>query len=196
MVAAGGIAARCVNRHANTKPPTQVSPVGLLADSDGRPLNLQNFALPPVARPATRPYTVAVVGTSMNAGKTTTGAALVRGLTKAGLIACVGKVTGTGAGCDRWCYLDAGANETFDFTDFGYASTYRVPKYALTTLLRSMSHTLSHYAPDVSCSKLLMVCSLPRHRNSWAHRRSASWLTVSLLRRPTRWAQRPASHGC
>ncbi|MDA0564218.1 DUF1611 domain-containing protein [Streptomonospora sp. S1-112] len=70
---------------------------------------------------------IAVVGTSMNAGKTTTGAALVRGLTAAGYRVGAAKVTGTGAGGDRWMYQDSGAVDSLDFTDAGLATTYRVP---------------------------------------------------------------------
>ena len=149
MVAAGGIAALCVNRHGSTKPATQITPIGLVADAEGRVLNLKNYALSGARPVAVRPYTMTVVGTSMNAGKTTTIAGMVRGLTSNGLKVAVGKVTGTGAGGDRWAYVDAGASEVLDFTDFGYASTYQVPAEELTALLPAMVRTLAEDRPDV-----------------------------------------------
>ncbi len=127
LVAAGGIAAQCLSRHADTRPPTEITPLGLVARADGTTLNLKDFArnVVPAGRP--RPRSLAVVGTSMNAGKTTTAATLVYGLTCAGTKVGVGKITGTGAGGDRWAYIDAGAYAVLDFTDFGYASTFMLP---------------------------------------------------------------------
>ncbi|MCG8597219.1 MAG: hypothetical protein MI785_23005 [Kiloniellales bacterium] len=149
MVAAGGIAALCVNRHGSTKPATQITPIGVVADAGGRALNLKNYALSGARPLSVRPYTMTVVGTSMNAGKTTTIAGMVRGLSLNGLKVAVGKVTGTGAGGDRWAYVDAGASEVLDFTDFGYASTYKVPADELSALLPAMVRTLSEDRPDV-----------------------------------------------
>ena len=148
MVAAGGIAALCVNRHDSTKPATCIEPTGLVADAAGRALNLKRYALPHTEQPVALPYCMAVVGTSMNAGKTTTIAGLVRGMSRNGLRVAVGKVTGTGAGGDRWAYVDAGASEVLDFTDFGYASTYKVPGEALRALLPTMVRTLAEARPD------------------------------------------------
>lgn len=149
MVAAGGIAARCVNRHDATRPATRITPLGLVADAAGQVLNLRRYAQATGRRGAARPYTLCVVGTSMNAGKTTTIAGLVRGLTRMGKKVAVGKVTGTGAGGDRWAYVDAGAHAVLDFTDFGHPSTYLVPDEQLTALLPAMVRALAERKPDV-----------------------------------------------
>lgn len=149
MVAAGGIAANCVNRHGSTKPATRITPIGLVANTAGRVLNLKHYALPCSKKSEQRPYTMTVVGTSMNAGKTTTIAGIVKGLSRSGLKVAVGKVTGTGAGGDRWAYVDAGADTVLDFTDFGYASTYKVAAEELTALLPAMVETLAEKSPDV-----------------------------------------------
>jgi hypothetical protein len=127
LVAAGGIAAACTAKHAAARKPTEIEPLGLVADTEGRVLNLADCAEPRLKCTAQQPYTLAVVGTSMNAGKTTTVASMIRGLTKTGLKVGAAKITGTGAGCDRWAMVDAGAEVVMDFTDFGYASTFRVP---------------------------------------------------------------------
>ena len=44
LVAGGGIASRAVSWHASiTRGPTQISPIGLIADSNGKRINLQRF---------------------------------------------------------------------------------------------------------------------------------------------------------
>lgn len=90
-----------------------------------------------------------VLGTSMNSGKTTTVAAIVRGLTAAGLEVAAGKVTGTGAGGDPRLFEDSGAAAVLDFTDFGFASTYRLHHDEIRALLVSMVSELAATGPDV-----------------------------------------------
>lgn len=127
LVASGGIAATMLSRNAGVRNPTEIVPVGLVGDREGRPLNVADFALPPVPAVRERPRTIAVIGTSMNSGKTTTIQHVVHGLSRAGVRAGVTKVTGTGSGGDYWVMHDAGAHAVFDFTDAGLASTYRQP---------------------------------------------------------------------
>jgi hypothetical protein len=145
LVAAGGIAARAVTRHAGLKRATRIVPVGLLADRHGQVLNLRDHALPPRCHEGARPAVVAVVGTAMNAGKTTTAANLVRGYKGRGHRVGAAKVTGTGAGGDRWAVLDAGADRVLDFTDCGLASTYGVD---LATLERMFEQLIAELAAD------------------------------------------------
>ena len=96
LVAGGGIAARAVLQHEKVADPTTIEPIGLLATEDGRRLNLSQFAM---KRGTSRPIpAIAVFGTSMNSGKTTTVAHLVRGLTRAGLRVGAAKITGTNMG--------------------------------------------------------------------------------------------------
>jgi len=125
LVAAGGVAARVACSHDTMKKPTAIVPLGLLGDRDGNPLNLSRWAVPAVSSLRSKPLTIAVVGTSMNAGKTTTAAYLIKGLVAAGLRVGAAKLTGTGAGPDVWFMSDAGANPVLDFVDAGFASTYR-----------------------------------------------------------------------
>lgn len=123
LAAGGGIAARVVNRHDGVAKPTRIAPIGLLGDAHGGVLNLRRFALGDAPRPVCYPIVIAVAGTSMNAGKTTTVAALVRGLRRARLKVGTAKVTGTGSGGDLWSFHDAGAKRVLDFTDMGHAAT-------------------------------------------------------------------------
>jgi hypothetical protein len=135
LVAGGGVAARVVAQHGAMKQATQIVPLGLLADEAGDPLNLRNWALAPVSPLRAKPYVFAVLGTSMNAGKTTTAAAMIRGLAQGGYKVGAAKVTGTGSGGDRWAMVDAGATAVLDFTDAGYPSTFGLPPRRLEQLL-------------------------------------------------------------
>ena len=50
----------------------------LVGDELGRPLNVWDFRMPEVVPPAERPRTIAVIGTSMNAGTTTMAATTIQ----------------------------------------------------------------------------------------------------------------------
>jgi hypothetical protein len=147
LVAGGGLASRAVSWHLRiSRGPTQITPIGLLANSRGGRINLRDFALEPVDPPRDyRPTPIAVVGTSMDAGKTQTAVHLVRGLIAAGLRVGYAKVTGTGAGGDFWWLKDAGADPVLDFTDVGMPSTYLVDLEEVENALVSLvNHVATH----------------------------------------------------
>lgn len=123
LVAGGGIAAQMLSKHSRVRKPTAITPIGILTDASGVAVNVRGFALPAVPARAVARNVIAVVGTSMNAGKTTLAASLIRGLTRCGMRVGACKVTGTGSGGDMWSMLDAGAVRMLDFTDAGYATT-------------------------------------------------------------------------
>ena len=129
LVAGGGIASKMLAKNARTRNPTRIEPIGLLADREGKILNLAQFTplLDRDLEPAAGCRVIVVVGTSMNAGKTTTVARLIHGLTLAGFRVGAAKVTGTGSGGDLWAMRDAGAAIALDFTDAGHATTAGVP---------------------------------------------------------------------
>jgi len=126
LVAGGGVASRAVAWHDKiARGPTHITPIGLLVDASGNRINLRDFALSSIDSVGQYlPTVIAVVGTSMDAGKTQTAAFLSRGLISAGLRVGYAKVTGTGAGGDTWLLKDAGADPVLDFTDAGLPSTY------------------------------------------------------------------------
>jgi hypothetical protein len=66
---------------------------------------------------------ILVVGTSMSAGKTTTGRIMIHELTRAGLRVGGAKLTGASRYRDILSFLDAGAAAVFDFVDVGLPST-------------------------------------------------------------------------
>ncbi len=149
LVAAGGVAGRLLNSHSRMKPATRITPLGLLADGDGTPINLSSFRLPQPAAINPEPLVLAVAGTSMNSGKTTACANLVKGFVRRGLQVAAAKITGTGAGADYRSLVDAGADPVFDFLDAGYVSTYRVDQHDLLDIVMILGGHLAAASPDV-----------------------------------------------
>ena len=147
MAAAGGVAGRVVASHARMKAPTEITPLGLLADRHGKVINLNRYALRPRGAQVSAPI-FAVVGTSMNAGKTTAAAYLVRGLAQSGLRVGAAKVTGTGAGGDLWHMTDAGAAAVLDFTYAGHATTYLADDAALQEIFLTLTGELDAGGAD------------------------------------------------
>jgi hypothetical protein len=144
LVASGGIASQTRSHSRAVRRATDIVPLGLVGNERGRPINVWDFRLPEVPAPAERPRTVAVLGTSMNAGKTTTMHYLLHGLSKIGVKPGSTKVTGTGSGNDYWVMLDAGAHRMLDFTDAGLASTFRQPIPVLESVMTQLVAQLSH----------------------------------------------------
>ena len=125
LLAGGGIAGTVEAAHAKMSKPTQLRPVGLLADADGQVINIASYALPPSSVPSNITV-LGVFGASMNAGKTTAAVSLAHGLQNAGFKVAGVKATGTGAFGDFNAFADASVTVT-DFTDAGMPSTYRMP---------------------------------------------------------------------
>lgn len=149
MVAAGGIASKAVSWHNKLSGPTAIEPVGVLCQSNGRPVNLNSYALPTLAGPMPS-VVLGVFGTSMNSGKTATAAALVRGFALNGYRVGALKITGTAAGGDPWLMRDSGASEVLDFTDAGMATTFGVPLDTLVASTRNLLRTLSRSDCDLA----------------------------------------------
>jgi hypothetical protein len=148
LVAAGGIAAKMDSRHRVMKRPTLLQPLGLVTDADGQRINLRDSRLPRRESGA-RPLTVAIAGTSMNAGKTTTASHLIKGLDRAGIKVAAAKITGTGAGGDFWFMIDSGAQPVLDFTDAGYASTFGLMPDEIEDVMETLVAELASHRPDV-----------------------------------------------
>ena len=149
LVAAGGLASMALSQHDKVSSATGISPIGLLGDRFGQRLNLSNWTLPPTSYIGKRPFTIAVVGSSMNSGKTTTAANLIKGLVLSGKKVGAAKITGTGSGNDIWLMRDAGASPVFDFTDAGFASTYRVAPEAVERILELLTSHLAGSGVEV-----------------------------------------------
>lgn len=89
---------------------------------------------------------VAVVGSSMSAGKTAAACALVQAFAHRGLRVFAGKATGVSLRRDILAMEDAGAGRTLIFTDFGIVTT--TPESA-PRLARTLLTELARERPDV-----------------------------------------------
>jgi hypothetical protein len=152
LVATGGVASQMLSRTSGIRQASHITPIGLIGDARGAPINLRHFALGRLADPKPRPRTIAVLGTSMNSGKTTTNRYLVAGLSRAGLKPGAAKITGTGSGGDYWVMADAGAHRVLDFTDAGYSSTYKIP----TAELEAAGTILIEHLSEAGCGVILI----------------------------------------
>ncbi len=143
LLTAGGVIGTVASAHVRCGKPTVLEVIGALADGSGTPLRLADLArpAPPAADP--RPATLVVVGSGMNAGKTTTAAGVIRGWARAGLRVGAGKATGSGSGKDRWVYVDAGAHSVLDFLDFGMPSTFGYPADHLVATMHAIRDALA-----------------------------------------------------
>ncbi|WP_411720933.1 DUF1611 domain-containing protein [Mycetocola sp.] len=157
LVAGGGLAGYVIETHASIGAATAIEPIGLLATREGV-VNLRDFSPLQVGSPSLaavaalgsrRPPVIAVLGTSMNSGKSTTLACLVNGLSNAGLTVAAGKATGTGAGNDPNLFIDAGAFPVCDFTDFGYPTTFKLAYEEVRNLLAAMIDEQAAFGADV-----------------------------------------------
>lgn len=126
LLAGGGVAGEIVSKHDKIARGTRLAVIGRLADAAGRPLNTEDYAMAPGA-PGRPPLVIAMLGTGMNAGKTSAAAGLVNGFARLSRRVAALKVTGTGSFGDIHEYEAAGAARVLDFTDAGMASTNRQP---------------------------------------------------------------------
>lgn len=155
LVAGGGVASEVIEQHASIDKATQLEPVGLLTRQgkvvnllDFAPLSIENESPQAAQIDAPRPPVIAVLGTSMNSGKSTTLGCLVNGLVNSGMQVAAGKATGTGAGNDPDLFTDAGAFSVCDFTDFGFPTTYRLDYETVRDLLVAMIREQSATGAD------------------------------------------------
>ena len=149
LAASGGVAATVTVRHGGVGAPTELVPLGLLVDAEGERLNVSRFSLPKGRHNGERPLTIASLGTSMNAGKTTSAAYLISGLVRAGLRVGGAKITGTGSGNDSNLLRDAGAAVVLDFTDAGHTSTFGLELPALEGILDAVQSRMHAEGVDV-----------------------------------------------
>jgi hypothetical protein len=112
----------------------------------GRPANIARAALTNAPLPSELPPIIALVGTCMDAGKTTAAAVIISELSHRGLRIAAGKLTGVSLRRDVLQMADCGAEPTAIFTDFGVVTTSEA------TAVQAAHSLVSHLAdaePDV-----------------------------------------------
>lgn len=92
--------------------------------------------------------TLLIVGTSMSAGKTTTGRRVCKELDRAGWNVIGTKLTGAGRYRDILSYLKTGAREIYDFVDVGLPSTV-VPEEEFRRAIRPLLNHINKRNPDL-----------------------------------------------
>jgi len=92
--------------------------------------------------------TLMLVGTSMSAGKTTTGRRVCKELDRAGMFVIGAKLSGAGRYRDILSFLKTGATEIFDFVDVGLPSTI-VPEAEYRAAIRPLLSYIDDLAPDL-----------------------------------------------
>lgn len=114
---------------------------------NGKKICMSDFAIGPAAGKFDVP-TILLVGTSMSAGKTTTGRLVVHELEKMGKKVVGTKLTGAGRYRDVLSFRDAGASAIFDFVDAGLPSTV-VPEKVFRDAIRPLLYEIASLEPDV-----------------------------------------------
>lgn len=89
---------------------------------NGRKLGMTDFVKPAPAMPLEMPV-VLLIGTSMSAGKTSSGRVIIRALNYLGLNVVAAKLTGAARYRDILSFRDSGAVSVLDFVDVGLPST-------------------------------------------------------------------------
>jgi hypothetical protein len=108
---------------------------------DGCKLTMDDF-VPPTPQTHFSIPVVLLIGTSMSAGKTTTGCIVIHELERAGFDVAGAKFTGAGRYRDVLAFGDAGADPIIDFVDAGLPSSVVPPK----RFARAMEHMLATIA--------------------------------------------------
>lgn len=149
ILTSAGMVGTVRSRHQKMAPPTRLSLLGYLADSDGGRINLKERQFHPRLPEYPLPDVVLVVGTSMDSGKTTAGAKLASSLVRRGLRVGACKLTGSVCHRDIEEWQATGAQHVRDFSDYGLPSTYLCRKDELISLFLTMIADAAAIRPDI-----------------------------------------------
>lgn len=127
--------------------PTRLKLIGYAVDKSGEVLNTKKIRAPFMKpfRGVMQSFTriILSIGASMDSGKTTTAAHLVRGLKNAGMKTGFIKLTGTVYTKDRDLVYDNGADVVSDFSEMGFPSTYMCSEEELLNLYETLLHKIN-----------------------------------------------------
>ena len=114
---------------------------------DGQKVCMRAFAIRSESHAFSVP-TLLLFGSSMSAGKTTTGRRVCKELDRAGTHVIGAKLTGAGRYRDTLSYLKNGAREIYDFVDVGLPSTI-VPESDYRDAIRPLLNHINERKPDL-----------------------------------------------
>lgn len=114
---------------------------------NGEKVRMRDFAMRSETHAFNVP-TLLLFGSSMSAGKTTTGRRVCKELDRAGMYIIGAKLTGAGRYRDILSYLKNGAREIYDFVDVGLPSTV-VPEQDFREAIRPLLNHINERKPDL-----------------------------------------------
>jgi hypothetical protein len=147
MLNAGGVAGRLTGKNLKVSNPTTFKPLGYLLNRSGKPVNISNYALKRKRNSRGVPI-ILVLGSGMDAGKTTTAASIIKSLTIYDKKVSAGKLTGTSRMKDISFMRDAGAIDVLDHVDAGFPSTHECEKKELKSIFEIIYSNLVRSRPD------------------------------------------------
>lgn len=148
----GGVLGICQSYSPLVGPPHQCEVIGSVLSfpninsRTGVPANISTGCPPLDANLSSGCPVIAVVGTSMNSGKTEACLTIIQQLVRQGLKVAAAKTTGVSLRRDILGMQDAGAQEVMVFTDLGVVTTQNSNAPALT---KTMLNRLNQSKPDV-----------------------------------------------
>jgi hypothetical protein len=154
ILGAGGIVGLVHSIHFNYIDigPTTLRFIGSVKDNFGNIINTkvqkQDRLVSFTGAAAAATKVILSLGSSMDSGKTTTAAYMVKSLKEAGHKVAYVKLTGTAYTKDCDFNYDLGADTTADFSDFGFPSTYLCEEAELFDLYESLLRKVLDSAPD------------------------------------------------
>ncbi len=155
LLTGGGMIGTIVSKHARIAKSTTVSFLGFLADRSGARINLKNLCFHPPERSSVTVWPlIAVVGTAMNSGKTTSSVKLIKCLSRRGLRVGACKLTGSVSNRDQDEMRSAAPGAVIDFSDYGFPSTYLCSRRELLTLFQTMLADLDAIRPEVAVMEI------------------------------------------
>ena len=141
----GGVIGECTAFNRNLEWPTSLEYLGTVTREEGV-LNLKQYAHPMFEGPLPEVPMVMILGTCMNAGKTTVARQVIDVFTHRGLKINAGKVAGVACRRDVLSMQKSGAEKVMSFHDFGVPSSSEMK--SLLPIARSLHYNLSENNPD------------------------------------------------
>lgn len=154
LLTAGGMIGTVMSRHRSTARPTRVRFLGYVSEGNGQVANLKQEAFLKSTECRIPRNLVAVVGTGMNAGKTTSCVKLIKALGEMNQRVAACKLTGSVSNRDQDEMRSASAVKVLDFSDYGFPSTYLSDKAELLSLFSTMMTAIEPSAPDVTVMEI------------------------------------------
>lgn len=154
ILTAGGMIGTVLSKHQEMAKPTEVSFVGYVTRPTGARVNLIAEQFHARAGEAAPRNLIVVVGTGMNAGKTTTASRLIHALAQSHLTVAACKLTGSVSNRDQDEMRAASARSVLDFSDYGFPSTYLAEKEDLHRLWNTMLLDGMAVDPDVTVMEI------------------------------------------